>query len=162
VSLSKLVEAIRSNQLEVGQRVGVNGFHGLVVLRAKVDSIALAGSVSEGTGVELPGEMSAAEFGRAIGLRHNGNVIALIEAGHSPAKIHFNSKTRQTQYRLSAEDISMFHRRFVTLTTLSLETGRHRNSLRRMIQLAGVAKFSPNGQDFGSVYLRADVAVSIV
>jgi hypothetical protein len=36
--------------------------------------------------------MSAAEFGRLIGLRNNGNFASLVEADHTPAERHMNPK----------------------------------------------------------------------
>ncbi len=62
-----------------------------------------------------------------------------------------------TQYRMTAEDMAAFHRRFVTLTTLSAETGQHRNTLKGRLAARRVTPFSPEGQDFGAVYLRGDV-----
>jgi hypothetical protein len=44
----------------------------------------------------------------------------------------------------------------VTLTTLAAETGKHRNTLRGL--LARLARFTPEGHDFGPVYLRSDVS----
>lgn len=105
--------------------------------------------------------MSAAEFGRTVGLRDNGHFTALIEAGHTPSERHVNPKTGRSQHRLSTEDILAFHRRFVTLPTLARETGCHRNTLKGLLAKAGVSRFSPDGQDFGPVYLRSEAAKAI-
>jgi hypothetical protein len=42
------------------------------------------------------------------------------------------------------------------LTALSQETGLHPNTLKTLIAHASAARFSPDGQDFGLVYLRKD------
>jgi len=59
---------------------------------------------------------------------------------------------------LPLTDIASFHQQFVTLTTLSAETGQHRNTLRKILPSHGITPFSLEGQDFGAVYLRGDVA----
>lgn len=156
-SLSDLITAVREGQLQVGQREGVQGFHGIVVSKSEVDDLPakyLSGKSPEE--MELPGVMSAAEFGRSVGLRDNGNFIALIEAGHMPAVQCTNPKTGRSQYRLNAEDISSFHRRFVTLPTLSKETGYHRNTVKNLLTRFRVTRFCPGGKDFGPIYLRSE------
>ena len=65
------------------------------------------------------------------------------------------------QYFLTTDDVSSFHERFVTLTTLSLETGRHRNTLRRIVAAPRVPRFAPDGQDFGPVYPRAEALAAL-
>ncbi len=162
VKLSALVEAIRSGRLSVGKRMGVPGFHGIVVCMSDVDGLAATLRTSERpVELELPGIASAAEFGRSLGLRDHGNFIALIEAGHTPALHCTNPRTRRAQYRLSADDISSFHRRFVTLKTLSEETGHHRNTVKSLLAASRVARFAPGGQDFGQVYLRSETAKAL-
>lgn len=161
-SLSDLIAAVREGQLQVGQREGVQGFHGIVVSKSEVDDLPakyLSGKSPEK--MELPGVMSAAEFGRSVGLRDNGNFIALIEAGYMPAVQCTNPKTGRVQYRLSAENISSFHRRFVTLPTLSKETGYHRNTLKNLLTRFRVTRFCPGGKDFGPIYLRSETAKAL-
>jgi hypothetical protein len=68
-----------------------------------------------------------------------------------------NPDTGRLQHFLRPEDVAAFHRRFVTLTTLATETGRHRNTLRGQLAANGVARFAPDGQSFGPVYLREEV-----
>jgi hypothetical protein len=43
------------------------------------------------------------------------------------------------------------------LTTLSAETGQHRNTLKGLLATRRITPFPPEGQDFGAVYLRGDV-----
>lgn len=161
-SMSTLIEAIRAGRLRVGQRPDVVGFHGFVVPRKEVECLVPTRDV-EGEGVEHhpPDLIPAAGFGRSVGLRDNGNFLALIEAGHVPARQVLNVKTGRLQYHLGAEDIASFHRRFVTLTTLSAETGHHRNTLKGLLAASKVGRFAPEGQDFGPVYLRAEVSQAV-
>ena len=160
--LSELVRAIRDQRLTVGQRSGVSGFHGIVVPKAGVDVIAAPYRALLVLALEeIPGSMAAAEFGRSVGLRDGGVFQAMIEAGHVPAYQIINPRTGRPQHRMTPEDMAAFHRRFVTLTTLSVETGEHRNTLKGLLAASRITPFSPDGQDFGAVYMRADVAVVI-
>lgn len=159
VPLSELVRAIREQRLNVGQRSGASGFHGIVVPKAEVDLIAAPYRAAPDLALEeIPGSMAAAEFGRSVGLRDGGIFQAMIEAGYVPAYQIINPRTGRPQHRMTPEDMAAFHRRFVTLTTLAAETGQHRNTLKGLLRARRITQFSPDGQDFGSVYLRADVA----
>lgn len=62
---------------------------------------------------------------------------------------------------LCPDHIEAFHRRFVTLTTVCEETGRHRNTLRGQLAAGGVARFVADGQSFGAVYLREEVFTAL-
>jgi hypothetical protein len=162
VSLADLVAAIRNGRLIVGRRAGVSGFHGLVVRVADVD--ALPPSRRRATAphdIDTAGMTSAASFGRSVGLRDDGNFLALVEAGHVRAVQVVNPDTGRLQHFLRAEDIAAFHRRFATLTTLAAEAGHHRNTLRGQLAAAGIARFAQGGQDFGPVYLREEVVPAL-
>jgi hypothetical protein len=78
VSVADLVAAIRDGRLMVGQQA--------VVLMADVD--ALPPSRRRATAphdIDTAGTTSAASFGRSVGLRDDGNFLALVESGHLPA-----------------------------------------------------------------------------
>jgi hypothetical protein len=135
----------------------VAGFHGMVVPTKEVERlIPKREKRVQRLEQDSSGMVSAAAFGRSIGLRDHGNFHALIEAGHVPARQVRNETTGRLQYFLGVDEIASFHRRFVTLTTLAAETGKHRNTLRGL--LGRLAHFSPEGRDFGPVYLRTDVS----
>lgn len=162
LSLRYQVDAIHSKRIALGKRAGVRGLHGLVVRKSDVDSLRTSQSRQK-TVIEtgLPGMMSAAEFGRSVGLRDHGYFISLIEAGHTPAAQQTNPRTGRQQYWLSARNIAAFHERFVTLTTLSDETGHHRNTLKSLLKASRVARFAPGDQDFGPVFLRAEAIAAL-
>lgn len=101
---------------------------------------------------------SAAAFGRSVGLRDNGAFVALIEAGHVPAKARLHPGTKRMQYWMNEADISAFTARFTTSTMLIAKTGLHRNTIYKLLDAARVEQFVPNGQDFGGVFLRSDLA----
>ena len=155
VRVGEVISAIRSGRLAIGQCAGCVGYRHFLVRRAEIDRIAPPIRRPE-TG-EIIGVMSAAEFGRMVGLRNNGYFLALAEAGHTPSTPATNSNTGQSQVRMTESDIAAFHGRFVTVATLGAESGLHRNTLRRRLPAHGVQPFSPRGCDFGPVYLREDV-----
>lgn len=158
VDLAELVRRIRDKRLTVGQRTGVKGFHGIILLKSEVDLIAvLRPAKKEMRLVESQETMAAAQFGRSVGLRDNGAFLALIEAGHVPARLAVNSRTGRSQYRMTPENMAAFHQRFFTLTTLAAERAQHRNTLKATLAAKRISPFSPNGQDFGSIYLRQDL-----
>ena len=158
VALEDLIRNIRNERLTVGKMAGVPGFHGIVVPKSEVDILAAPLQVTRDEALEeVPGSMAAAEFGRSVGLRDGGVFQAMIEAGHVSAYQIINPRTGRLQHRMTPEDMAAFHRRFVTLTTLSAETGQHRNTLKGLLAAGRITPFSPEGQDFGAVYLRENV-----
>jgi hypothetical protein len=158
VAMVQLIDGIRDNRLAVGQRVGIAGFHGIVVRKSEVDNMAAPSlALRDAILQEVPGTISAAAFARSIGVRNDGTFLALIEAGHVPAKQIVNPRTGRPQYQMTPEDMAAFHRRFVTFTTLCAETGRHRNTLRGLLAARRIGPFSPEGRDFGAVYPLGDM-----
>ncbi|MEP2683830.1 MAG: TniQ family protein [Sulfitobacter sp.] len=158
VSLVDLINGIRDQTLKAGQRAGVKGFHGVVVQISEVNSFAGPRPKAHVEVLDQEfGKMSAAEFGRLVGLRNNGVFMNLVETGYVNTRLVKNPRTGQLQHRMTLKDITEFHRRFVTLTTLVTETGQHRNTLKGILAAGRVTPFSPDGQDYGAVYLRADV-----
>ena len=158
VALADLVLGIREKRLTLGQRAGVAGFHGIVVRKSEVDRVAAPRlAFRDAVLQEVPGTISAAAFGRSIGLRNDGTFLALIEAGHVPVRQVVNPRTGRPQYQMTPEDMAAFHQRFMTLTTLSAESGLHRNTLRGALLMRKITPFSSGGQDFDAVYLRDDV-----
>jgi hypothetical protein len=162
VSLADLVAAIREGVLVVGRRAGIPGFHGLVLRTTDVDALPCSRRRARAPlDVDAAGMTSAARFGRSVGLRDEGNFIALIEAGHVPAARIVNPVTGRLQHFLRAEHVAAFHRRFATLTTLAAETGLHRNTLRGHLAASEISRFAPDGQAFGPVYLREEVVPAL-
>ena len=148
ISLRGLIKLIGAGHFRVGLREGKPWFRNVVLQKTEID---LLGRAQDDQPI---GEMSASEFGRAVGLRYNGDFIALIEAGHTPATRSRHPVTRQDQWRMTNEDIAAFHRRFVTIATLRQETGRSSNALRMQLKKEKIERFAPDGGDFGSLWLR--------
>ncbi|OHC54759.1 MAG: hypothetical protein A3D16_09485 [Rhodobacterales bacterium RIFCSPHIGHO2_02_FULL_62_130] len=126
------------------------------LLSAEVDRLAHPEEVPDAEAL-----VTASVFGMSVGIKDKGRFRALIDAGHTPATSLRNPKTGMANIFVTAADIAAFHRRFVTMRTLSAETGRAIPGLRVQLKRAGVAVFSPDGQDFGHLYLRAEVEAAL-
>ena len=105
--------------------------------------------------------ITASVFGMFVGIKDKGRFRALIDAGHTSATTLRNPKTGMEIIFVTAADIAAFHRRFVTMRTLSAETGRAIPELRADLKRAGVTAFSPDGQDFGRLFLREEVVAAL-
>ncbi|WP_246100489.1 hypothetical protein [Cereibacter sediminicola] len=79
ITLIELIEAIRAQRLAVGQQVGIFGFHGIVVLKRDVERLQRSREPGPHAHACAKSMVSAAEFGRSVGLRDNGHFLALIE-----------------------------------------------------------------------------------
>lgn len=156
VSLTDMIAAIERGDLVVGAREGVKGFHGIVVQHRYLSKGTFDRSRSKPT--DDGTLQSAAAFGRSVGLRDHGTFVKLIEAGHVAAHAQLNPATNRMQYWMNPSHIADFRARFVTPTTLHKETGLHRNTIYSLLEAARVVPFSTDGQDFGSIFLRAEVA----
>jgi hypothetical protein len=155
ISLAKMIDAIDAGALDVGARQGVVGFHGIVV---RTDQLAPLLAIEERPDPTEGGKLqSAAAFGRSVGLRDNGSFVALIEAGYVSAKERLHPGTKRMQYWMDEADIAAFTARFATPTMLTNETGLHRNTIYTLFAAARVDPFTPNGKDFGPIFLRSDL-----
>lgn len=105
--------------------------------------------------------MTATAFGISVGIKDKGRFRALIDAGQTSATTMRNPKTGIVNTVMTAADIADFHGRFVTMRTLSAETGRPIPELRADLKRAGVAVFAPEGQDFGRLFLREEVEAAL-
>jgi hypothetical protein len=156
ISLASMIAAIDDGNLDVGARQGVAGFHGIVV---RTDQLAPLLTIEKRPDPTEGGKLqSAAAFGRSVGLRDNGSFVALIEAGYVSAKERLHPGTKRMQYWMDEADITAFTARFATPTMLTNETGLHRNTIYTLFAAARVDPFTPNGKDFGPIFLRSDLS----
>ncbi|WP_048710268.1 TniQ family protein [Microvirga massiliensis] len=88
-------------------------------------------------------------------------VKALTELGHLPSHIVVNPVNRCPQRVVHAEDVDRFMRRFVSLHTLSAETGIHFIRLANMLDDAGIEPAFEPGTVRASFYERRDVVEQI-
>ena len=68
-----------------------------------------------------------------------------------------NPKTKAMQPYITSRDAAAFHDKFVTLRTLSKAKGAPWQSLAARLKRAQITPFSPDGTDYGQIYLKAQV-----
>ncbi len=151
--LAKVLDLIWNGAVRLGQIPNAQGIGAFVVAKSKLAPFMATPKQADTTDV-----ISAAAYGRRIGLRDKGLFLSLIRDGHTPAVVQMHPKTRKPTYVMTDEDIAAFQSRFVTLTMIARETGLHRNTIIRRLKDAGVEKFAPTGQGYGGLFLRSQIA----
>ena len=61
------------------------------------------------------------------------------------------------QLYLSAAYVAAFHDRFMTIAMMVERLGLDRSNVRKRIRANGIARFAPDGTEYGKIYLRRDV-----
>jgi hypothetical protein len=149
LGIDQIIAAVRSGRVRLGRHTGPADFSGLLVRKDDMNEIAR--EAAHDTGAVM---VSSAEFGREVGLRDAHHLEALFVAGHLMGTRRKNPKTGRLQIFMSKDDIAAFHTRFATIWTMSNEREVDRNSIRSWIKAAKLRPFSPNGEDFGLLFLR--------
>lgn len=147
-----IIKAIRDGQIRVGHTPETTGYSGLCVCKVEIDNLVQA--VQEARGLK---ELAIAAFGRQVGMRDQARIQNLVDAGHITAIKRRNPFTGRMQLHIKSEDITAFHDRFFTLSTVSTAYGVHQRTLLARLKAAGIKPFAPNGLDFGYLYLRQDI-----
>ncbi|WP_299565711.1 TniQ family protein [uncultured Sulfitobacter sp.] len=158
LDVGTIIRLVRSGALKIAASDVSAGYSGFSVLKAGINAIVAGRASVTPQFPELSDTISAAAFGRSIGPRDGRRFLALVEAGYVPATELINPKTQKKQLRMNDQDIAAFHRQFLTLTTAEVEFGISRNRASAIVKAHDAKPFSPEGQDFGSIWLRVDVA----
>jgi hypothetical protein len=85
----------------------------------------------------------------------------LIVNGHTPSTVMQNPKTRTKQHYLTSDDAIAFHSKFMTLRTVAEAYGRSWQSTGAELKSKGVKPFSPDGETYGSLFLRNEVTKAL-
>lgn len=157
VAVRHLIAQVRAGQLQLRRARAIAGYNGFQVSVAEVNALAARLEQTLPHAPAFTGSVSAAAFGRKVGIRDGGHFLVLIQAGHVPAQAVLNPKTHLTQFRMSEEDIAAFHKRFLTTTTIEEEFGLHRNRILAILRSAGARQFMLEGRSVGPLWLRAEV-----
>lgn len=154
--LNLIIEAVRNGILPLGCRDGVAGYRSLCVRRADLDDVAA--ELAQGSTSPFPqGGTTLSAFGRSIGVRDTKILRRLFEHGHSPASIPPCPAQNRMTPSLTKDDITLFHSKYATLTTISKRTGKHRNTLRSRFTHVSLKPFRYDGESFPGIYLWSEV-----
>lgn len=105
--------------------------------------------------------MSLEMFTKTVGLGNPVYLNRLVRQGHVPTTEMRNPRTGAMQRFIGTEDAAAFYLRFTTLRILSRAKGTTWQSLSHRLRAAGVTPFSPDGFDYGHVYLKKDVEAAL-
>ncbi|RBI67035.1 hypothetical protein DQW77_17845 [Roseovarius sp. TE539] len=105
-------------------------------------------------GDAAPAALTLETFAKSVGISQPARLSRLINQGHAPATRMRNPRTRAYQFYITTEDADAFHERFLTSRTMAKAFGRSWQSLSAELRGKGVTPFSPDGVDYGPIYLR--------
>ncbi|MBU2865991.1 TniQ family protein [Pacificibacter marinus] len=144
-----IIRALSDGRIQrVGRNVQFEGYRSVHVYHEEV---------AQALGSEEPAAMSLHLFSKAIGLGQPVFLNRLVKNGHVPATQIRNPKTKARQRYITDDDARAFHAKFVTLRTLSKAKGTTWQRLSAQLRQANISPFSPDGVDYGYVYLKEDV-----
>lgn len=152
LSVGTIIAGIRACKLKLAQRRDLEGYAALCVLKEDIDRMKFL--KQEAAGGPL---ITAAAFGRSVGIRTQGWFESLAAAGHTPATRMPHPKYGGEWVYASTSDIEEFHKRFVTTKLMRDDSGLKKTSLLAKLNASEVKPFAPNGEDYGPLYLREDV-----
>ncbi|WP_106204477.1 hypothetical protein [Aliiruegeria haliotis] len=148
LGVGMIIAGLRSGNLRLGRRPDFEGYAAFCVVKDEVDRVKADKLKAEGGPL-----ITAAAFGRLVGIRTQGWFEKLAGSGHTPATRRLHPKRGRERVYVSESDIEEFRKRFVTSPMMKGEFGL--TSRKRL--LAALERFAPNGEDYGPLYLREDV-----
>ena len=148
-----IIEAIKDGRINrVGNHSDFDGYAAVYVYHDEVASV-LNGEAAPALSIEV--------FGKAVGANQLPALRRLVVNGHTSATSMRNPKTNAVQNYFSAEDTSAFHARFFTLRTLSKFSEMSWQQSARFLRENGILRFSPDGVDYGIIFLREEVEAAL-
>ncbi|MFT5864621.1 MAG: hypothetical protein ACI82I_000350, partial [Gammaproteobacteria bacterium] len=145
---SDIIGAIWDERIkQVGNRITFSGYEAIYVNHAEVMSIL---SPREPTGLSIE------FFSKGVGLAQPVHLNRLIKNGHTTATELRNPKTKALQLYITDDDAKTFHAKFVTLRTLAEGRETSWQNVSRKLKARGTTSFSPDGVDYGNLYLKSD------
>ncbi len=157
VPVCQVIDLALSGKMALCQDERIPAYNGFRVRVSDINALAAERDSAGTKAGAFADTISAAEFGRSVGLRDGGYLQALVEAGQVRAQKVQNPKTNTMQYRMTQADVAAFHRKFLTTTTIGIEFGLHRNKILAVLRAAGAHPFALDGRSVGSIWLRDEI-----
>lgn len=146
VGPESIIHAIHDKRIvRIGNHADYDGYAALYVYHDEVRSI-LSPEPSTNQSIEL--------FSKAVGIGQPSRMRRLILNGYTPATKMLNPKLKTQQLYVTREDADAFHRMFYTPRTMAQAHGRSWQSMTAALHSKGIQAFSPDGEDYGSLYER--------
>ena len=108
-------------------------------------------------GSEAPPGHSIDTFAKSVGVSSPTGLRRLILDGHTPATLAVNPRTKAEQFYITTADAAAFHAKFFTPRSMANTYCRSWQSLRVDLDQEGITPFSPDGRDYGRIFLRSEV-----
>ncbi len=148
LGVGTIIAGLRAGDLQLGRRPDFEGYAALCVLKAEIDLMKAERIVADGGPL-----ITAAAFGRQVGIRTQGWFERLAGSGHTPATRRPHPKYGGEWVFASESDIEEFRKRFMTSAMMKDEFGQRS---KQQLQ-AALTRFAPNEEDYGPLYLLEDV-----
>ncbi len=137
----------------VGNHADFEGYKALYVDHDQVAAIL---------GDATPAALTVETFAKSVGINQPARLRRLIVQGHTPATRMLNPKTQANQFYITTGNADAFHEKFFTTSTMAKAFGCSWQSLSADLRRKGVHPFSPDGIDYGPLYLRDVVCRTLV
>ncbi len=148
-----IVKAIHKGRIRrVGNHSDFDGYKAIYVYHDEV-SAALSD--------DGPAAMSLEIFAKTVGIGQPVFLNRLVSNGHTTATSIRNPRTRAMQRYFTEADSVQFHEKFYTFRTMSRAHGRSWQQMSALLAAAGVDPFSPDGIDYGKLFLRTEVDAAV-
>lgn len=144
-----IIRAIQDRRIvRIGNHADFDGYAALYVYHDEVCSV-LSPEPSSNQSIEL--------FSKTVGIGQPIRMKRLVINGHTPATELVHPKLKTKQLFITRDNADAFHQRFYTPRTMAQAHGKSWQSMTATLRAAGVKVFSPDGEDYGTLYLREDV-----
>lgn len=147
VVLNQAIKAVDEGTLRVGTRAGKFGYAAIVVKQSEMDALR----------PEKPQYPTLVQFGLTVGLKEDGALQALFEAGKIQTTSYFNPETLKTGIYCNDEDQAAFHAQFTTLKLLSKLCQKDNRSLARELRSLGVTGVEIGNRVLTKVFWKKDI-----
>ncbi len=152
LGIGVFINKAREGKIQLGRKTDCKGYAAFVLRKSEVDQLSLAERAPLYRDL-----ITAAAFGRSVGIRIQGWFENLSLAGHTPATRMPHPKWGDERVYASPSDIGKFHSRFLTSSTMEEEFNQNRRVLIAKLKAANVKPFAPNGDEYGPLFLREEV-----
>ncbi len=149
ISPSVIIRAVLDGRLRrIGNLEGRSGYSAVYVDHDEVARLL---------GSEAPPGHSIDTFAKSVGASSPSGLRRLILDGHTPATRAVNPRTKAEQFYITTADAAAFHAKFFTPRSMANTYRRSWQSLRVDLDQEGITPFSPDGRDYGRIFLRSQV-----
>lgn len=148
-----IIRAIWDGRVQnVARNINFTGYASVHVFREEIAQVLAP---------EQPSALSLEKFAKIVGINNPVHLNRLVNNGHVPTTNMRNPKTKAMQRYITSQDAAVFHKKFVTLRSLSKSQGSSWQSISSKLRTAGIRPFSPDGTEYGNVFLKNEAEAAL-